>query len=73
MQNSDLLAICKNELQFIVSKELHKIQHKCSILLQQVDKSRGNPCDEVHESLIRSFSELGKVQNILDTVISSMR
>jgi hypothetical protein len=78
MQQNDLVAIYtpddyKNELQFIVSKELHKIQHKCSVILQQVDKSINNPCDEIHEDLIREYSELKKVQSILDSVITSMR
>lgn len=78
MQENELIPICtpddyKNELQFILCGELHKIELKCSLIAQQVDKSRDNPCDEVHDSLIRTYSELKRAQAILDGLITSLR
>jgi len=63
----------KNELQFIVIGEVAKIESALNLIRSQIDKSRNNPCDEIHEDLIRNYSELKKVQNILSSVISSMR
>lgn len=45
MQENELVPIYtpddyKNELQYIISNELHKIKMKCSLIDQQVDKSR---------------------------------
>jgi hypothetical protein len=77
MQQSELALIrisdnYQNELQFIFCKELHKIHSQCSFLVQEVDKSRINSRDEVHENLIRQYIELKKAQSILDNVLHSI-